>query len=454
MQFSTTNPYTQKTLVSYQYDSLLKVQDLIKKQSDMLNSWKNETLEFRAQCLKEISTRIKNKKNQLALQATIEMGKPITQSTLEVEKCANAFEQIADLALEHIKVSKVTAHFEETFLKPEPYGLILSIQPWNFPYWQVLRMAACALVTGNLIVLKHSDLVAGCAELIEELTTVRNYKLILNIKLTHADIAEVIKLPAIKMLTFTGSTKAGQHIGAIAGQYLKKQILELGGSDAYVILPDCNLELAAQICARSRLINSGQSCIAGKRFYIHAEIYSEFKNLFIANLQKAKQGDPELSSTTVGPLANIQFVEKIKNQLQQIQKLGGQYTEVQKAAGQNFLSLGIVECDHSLSLFEDEEIFGPIALFYKFTDISAVVEAVNNGPFGLGGGIFTRNIELAKNIASQFEVGTFAINSYVQSDARVPFGGTKMSGLGREMGPQGLHDFISWKAIGINKISE
>ncbi len=448
MNFFTLNPYTQKNIQEYQYDSLSTAIERVAQLSELQKKWKSETVQSRSQYLKKISHRIQQEKNKLAEQASLEMGKPISESLLEVEKCANALVLIADLAEKELKINTLAAHYGETLLQPEAFGLVFSIQPWNFPYWQVLRMAACALIAGNLVVLKHSDSVAGCAVLIEKLCTFEDYQLLLNLRLTHEDAAEMIKAPFIKLITFTGSTRGGKQVGAVAGAYLKKQILELGGSDAYIVMPDCNLEEAVKTCVRSRLINSGQSCIAAKRFYIHQDIYENFKIKFIELFKNYRVGDPLKKETQVGPLAHPKFVKGLDQQILQAVKAGGSFTEVTAPLSDSFAKMGIIEFGDKLNAFDTEEIFGPVASFYKFKDLGQVVKAINAGSYALGGAIFTQNLDLAKTTARLIEVGTFVINTYVQSDARVPFGGVKESGIGREMGAIGLNDFVSWKVIG------
>ncbi|MGZ3690851.1 MAG: aldehyde dehydrogenase family protein [Pseudobdellovibrio sp.] len=448
MNFYTINPYTQKNIKEYHYSLLPEAMKKVEQMAEAQKRWKAESVSKRAEFVKKISARILEDKVRLAEQASMEMGKPITQAIAEVEKCAGALGTIAELAEKELKVTEIKAHYTQTMLHPEPYGLIFSIQPWNFPYWQVLRMAACALMAGNLIVLKHADIVAGCAEMIEKICTFNEYTFILNLRLTHEDAAELIKSPLVKMITLTGSARAGKQIGAVAGAYLKKQVLELGGSDAYIILPDSHLEEAAKICVQGRLVNSGQSCIAAKRFFIHADVYEKFKTYFIENMKTYKVGDPTVKETQVGPLANAKFIRSLDQQISAAESKGAVFTEVIKPPSASFSRIGILEFGDKLEAFATEEVFGPVASFYKFHHLEQVITAVNNGIYGLGGAIFTQNLAVAEDAARRIETGTFVINGQVVSDARVPFGGVKESGLGREMGLVGLNDFVSWKVVG------
>ncbi len=450
MPIQTINPTTLSVLKEYSHHSNLDAFELIHKFSVEQIQWKKLSVEDRAQKVKKVASQLLSQKTELAKQASLEMGKPITQGIAEVEKCAFGLETMADLAVTHLKEKEVSAHYKKTVIRPEPYGLVFSIQPWNFPFWQALRMAACAWMSGNLVVLKHSSNVAGCSELIEQVCTVDEQKLILNLRLTHQDASDVINSSLIRAVTFTGSTSGGKHIAEIAGAALKKCVLELGGSDAYIVMPDCDLDLAVKTCVQSRLINTGQSCIAGKRFFIHAQIYSQFKTKFKEVLKTYKIGDPLMPETQVGPLADKRFLDVVMEQTKRARMAGAQleWTENELPTQGYFSQLGILDFGTNLRVFENEEIFGPVASLYRFNDLEEVIQVINKGPFGLGAGIFTQDMKLADQVSRDIEAGTFVINSFVQSDPRVPFGGVKDSGLGREMGLEGLHDFVSWKVVG------
>ena len=450
MPIKTTNPTNQSFIKNYELHSTAEAFEKIRAFATQQLEWKTKPVEERAKVIKKLASQIRDQKEILAKQATLEMGKPITQSLAEVEKCIGALETMADLAAKNLLQKEVPAHYRKTIVRPEPYGLVFSIQPWNFPYWQALRMAACAWMAGNLVVLKHSGIVAGCAELIEKVSEVDGKKLLLNLRLAHADTAEVIKSPLIQAVTFTGSTTGGKNIAEAAGGALKKCVLELGGSDAYIVLPDCDLELAVKTCVQSRLINSGQSCIAGKRFFVHDQIFIEFKKRFKETMQTYKVGDPMNPETQVGPLAAQKFVQQLQEQTKRANFAGAKLEWMNHSLpeGGYFSQLGVLDFGSNLKVFENEEVFGPVASLYRFTNLDEVISVINAGPFGLGSGIFTQDMALAEKVAEQIQVGTFTINSFVQSDARVPFGGVKESGIGREMGLEGLHDFVAWKVVG------
>lgn len=450
MPIQTVNPSNQNIIAQYQTHSIQEALEKIREFSKQQAEWKELSVEVRAQTLKKLGANLLSQKEVFAKQAALEMGKPITQGLSEVEKSAAALEMMADIAVEKLRVREVPAHYKKTWVRPEPYGLVLSIQPWNFPYWQAFRMAACAWMAGNLVVLKHSSEVAGCAELIEKVCKINGKKLLLNLRLSHEHAGEVIKSPLIQAVTFTGSTSGGKKVAEVAGAALKKCILELGGSDAYIVMPDCDLDLAVKTCVESRLINSGQSCIAAKRFFVHEQIFLEFKNKFKKSLDSTRIGDPLDEETQVGPLAATRFLEVVKEQTKRAHFAGAKldWTQSKLPLGGNYMQLGILDFGSNLKVFENEEIFAPVASLYRFTDLDEVIHVINEGPYGLGAGIFTQDQILSDRVSKQIKVGTFVINSFVQSDARVPFGGMRQSGVGREMGVEGLHDFVAWKVVG------
>jgi succinate-semialdehyde dehydrogenase / glutarate-semialdehyde dehydrogenase len=449
-QFQTTNPFTKKNIETYQYEKLSDVLTKIKKFSNYQKNWSEMTLQQRGAHLKKVAVRLQQQKSRLAQQMTDEMGKPIAQSIAEIDKCATGLEKYVELTSSLQIETTLAAHYKKTLLRAEPLGLIFSIQPWNFPFWQVFRMASAAWMAGNLVVLKHSNVTAGCAALIEQICDIDDLPLILNVRVSHDDAAEIVRSPEIHMVTLTGSTRAGRQIGAVAGEALKKQLFELGGSDAYIILADCKLEEAVKKCVRSRMTNSGQSCIAAKRFFIQDSIFSEFKDKFLVELSNYTMGDPNNSKTQTGPLAANSFVKGLKEQLQKATSEGAEFTSVQLENPDEavFSPMGVLDFGTNLSGFEREEIFGPVAQLYKFSDVNAVIRTINDGIYGLGGAVFTENYEEARRITNEMQVGMVAINSAVQSDARAPFGGVKSSGIGRESGLVGFNEFICWKVVG------
>lgn len=450
MSFFTYDPFQQKQLQAYEYDSEAVIQSKLRQLQESQKTWGELSVVERAKYVRELAQRVSLCKERLATQASREMGKPISQSRTEVEKCVFALKSIAELAPEVLKSRSGESRYKATCVYPEPLGVVFSIQPWNFPYWQILRMAACAWMAGNVILLKHSNVVAGCAELLEQVLKREGEKpLLLSSHMTHEQAALVMNSKLVQAVTFTGSTRGGRQVAQAAGYGLKKCVLELGGNDAYIVMADCDLEHAVKTCVQSRIINSGQSCIAGKRFFIDERIFKKFLELFTIEMRKQSSGNPFEEDVQVGPLAQPQFVESFEKQIQNAKDLGAEFIETFSRDG-NFSSRGVLNFSDNLKAFEEEEVFGPVALMYRFKDVDHLIEVLNEGPFGLGAGIMTQDMQLAESVAQRVRVGTFVVNNFVQSDPRIPFGGTKDSGFGREMGAEGLCDFVSWKVVGKN----
>lgn len=407
------------------------------------NLWRKLKVQERIEQIHKIADQVQQNKEAWAQLASLEMGKPIKQGRAEIDKSIRALREIPQLALEVLSSQKRS----NSEVRPESYGVVLSIQPWNFPFWQVLRLAACAWVTGHTVLLKHSEIVNECAKALESVCGWQGQKLLVHINLQPEDVHTLIeKEKSVGLVTFTGSTQVGKLIAETCGRSLKKSILELGGNDAYFVMPDCDLQSAVQKCVQTRLINSGQSCVAGKRFFLHQQIKQEFTEMFHEQLQKVVRGNPIHENTEVGPAAHPRFIQAAQEQIQKAVGLGAKYTQILPFQDQ-FSGIGTLDFGANLSAFESEEIFAPIALFYEFENIDLAVDAVNLGPYGLAGGIFTGHMNLANQVASDCLVGTFTINGFSQSDPLLPFGGTKQSGFGREMGTEGLREFIQWKVI-------
>lgn len=447
VKFKTVNPYTNQELKEYSYHSLKETWEILKTLQETQNNWAELSPSSRGPILKNMASNFEAEKEVLARQASLEMGKPISSARAEVEKSIRALMTLAEIAPQVLKEKKVQAHYSETSIVPEPMGIIFSIQPWNFPYWQVLRMAATSLMAGNVILLKHSDQVAGCAELLEKICDRSEYQLLKSVRLTHENAARVIESPLVNMITFTGSTQGGRSVAQSAGRALKKCVLELGGSDAYIIMKDADLPNAIKQCALARLVNTGQSCVAGKRFFVHQDIKEKFLEGFLKAMKEFKKGDPLEEETQLGPLAQTRFHQQLLEQVERAAQLGAKLLIAQKEEAP-FSPVGVLDFGPDLRGFEDQEIFGPMALLYEFDNVEDVIEVVNQGPFGLGGGVFTLNLQEAQRISSRVRVGSFAINTSTQSDPRLPFGGVRESGYGREMGIEGVMDFVSHKVIG------
>lgn len=441
--YQTLDPFHQKNLKSYSAHSYNEATRVLSNLQKTQTPWQQLEVQERAKHIHKIADEILKNKEAWALLASQEMGKPVSQARSEIDKSIRALKGIPDLSFEILNSTKRL----NADVYPENYGVVLSIQPWNFPFWQVLRMAACAWITGHTVLLKHSEIVSGCAQALESVCHWQGQKLLSHIRTSSKDLHSLIENEkSLGLVTFTGSTFVGKLVAETCGRSLKKSILELGGNDAYFVMPDSDLELAVQKCVQTRLINSGQSCVAGKRFYLHGQIKQEFIKLFHEQLQKVVRGNPAESRTEVGPAAHPRLIQAVHVQIQKAVKQGAKYTEVWPFKDQ-FSAIGTLDFGPSLRAFESEEIFAPVALFYEFSDVDLAVDAVNQGPYGLAGGIFTADLGLAEKVAKASQVGTFTINGFSQSDPLLPFGGTKNSGYGREMGREGIHEFVQWKVV-------
>jgi succinate-semialdehyde dehydrogenase/glutarate-semialdehyde dehydrogenase len=381
-----------------------------------------------------------------------EMGKPIKEGVLEAEKCAWVCEYYADNAESFLKDQPIVSDASESFVRFESIGIVLAVMPWNFPFWQIFRFIAPALMAGNAGVLKHASNVPGCALAIEQVLIDAGFpKYLFQTLLIGSELVpHVIEHPLIKAVTLTGSTPAGSAVAASAGKSLKKTVLELGGSDPYIILEDADLKHAAQQCAKSRLINNGQSCIAAKRFIVLNAVYDEFIQLFVAEMKQAVMGDPSDENTTLGPLARHDLRDEVHALV--IDSIAHGATvllgaQVPDRAGAYYPATVLANVHKGQPAY-DQEIFGPVASVIRVKDEDEAIYVANDTVFGLGAAVFTQNKELGKKIAAEsLEAGCCFVNAFVKSDPRLPFGGIKQSGYGRELSAFGIKEFVNIKTV-------
>lgn len=446
MTFSTFNPFLQKKIKTYTYDSNFKINKKIHLSSKAQEKWAQLSFAERLTILNQMKSYLIDQTEVLAKQATLEMGKTYSEALSEIKKTIQIFDFLNDEnTLIHLKPMDIrTSQKKILQVRRQALGLVLIIMPWNFPYWQVYRMALPALLMGNGIILKHADITAGCALLIQksfDFIFKKELKgLFSQVFASHDQVKAVVSDKKIKAVSLTGSAKAGQSVAALAGANLKKVVLELGGSDPYLILPDADLNLAAKACAASRLINNGQSCIAAKRFIVHQSVYNEFLDLFVAEFEKLSVGDPNLSLTALGPLAHPRFVVDLKKRIHNHNKNKNWKLVYQKKMNEvhnGFFSPHIFEVKMA-NAFYNEEFFAPLSLVYKANSVEKMISLVNTSAFGLGAAVFSQDRKLYLSIAAQLEVGMIAFNDFLRSDVFAPFGGVKNSGYGRELGLEGL----------------
>lgn len=439
--FQTINPANGEVVQTYHYLTVKQVDAVVEKAAHSLQAWREVSVERRAQALKQLANNLREHKKELATLMNQEMGKAVNDGIAEVEKCATACEYFAEKGAELLRPQRVAANYASSEVRFEPMGIIFSIMPWNFPFWQFIRFAAPSIMIGNVILLKHADITAGCAAKIEELCkNIYDEQIVFNLHIDHALAAHLIAHPKVRGVTFTGSTRGGREVSKAAGAALKKIVLELGGSDAYIVLPDANIEHAAKACAQGRMINNGQSCIAAKRFIVHKDVFEKF----------TQQMKAELAAFPISPLAAVKFQSQLQEQVEKMKSLGGQVllggTAPSKPGA--FYPPTLIAFTNNNPAIHSEELFGPVALVIRAESEDEAFTMANSSPFGLGGGIFSSNAERAQElVAKKMESGFVVVNDFVKSDARLPFGGVKESGHGRELGSFGFYEFCNVKTV-------
>lgn len=456
MSIVSINPATDEEIRRYDEMSSEEVRDILEKAHAAYLSWREIGFAERSKLMKEAARCLREKTKEYAALMTAEMGKPIAGARAEAEKCAWVCDYYADHAERFLADEPVETDASKSFVAFEPIGVVLAVMPWNFPFWQVFRFAAPALMAGNAGVLKHSSNVMGCALAIEEVFHRAGFPhdLFRSLLIGGRKVAEVIESPRVAAVTLTGSTPAGIAVASKAGEVLKKTVLELGGSDPYVVLEDADLDGAVATCVTSRLINSGQSCIAAKRFIVVESLLEGFTEKYVALMRSKKMGDPTKEDTDVGPQARADLRDELHEQvLKSIEKgakllLGG---EVPKGKGAFYPPTVLSNVKKGMPAY-DEELFGPVAAIIAAKDEDDAVRIANDSVFGLGAAVFTKDVERGEHIAKKkLQAGACFVNTFVKSDPRLPFGGIKESGYGRELAAFGIREFVNIKAVYVGR---
>jgi succinate-semialdehyde dehydrogenase/glutarate-semialdehyde dehydrogenase len=445
------NPTTGEQIASYPEMTHAEADAALASAAAAFAGWRREPLSARAAVVRGVARVLRARKADLARLMALEMGKPLTQGESEVEKCAGACEYFADHAVDFLAVEEVATDAARSFVTYQPLGVILGVMPWNFPLWQVLRYAAPTTMAGNTTVLKHSSNVTGCALAIEDLFREAGAPdgVFRTLRLGSARVAEVIDDGRIAAVTLTGSTPAGQAIAARAGTALKKTVLELGGSDPYVILDDADVPAAVATCVSSRLINSGQSCVAAKRFICTDARRAEVESLFAELMAAKRMGDP-LTNVDVGPQARVDLRDDLHRQVEDSIARGARVLigGVRPDGGGAFYPPTVLTGVVKGMPAYDEELFGPVAAIITAADEDEAIRIANDTPFGLGAAVFTRDVARGTRIAAEdLAAGNCFVNGFVRSDPRLPFGGIKQSGYGRELGIWGIREFVNIKTV-------
>ncbi|HEY0245916.1 MAG TPA: NAD-dependent succinate-semialdehyde dehydrogenase [Mucilaginibacter sp.] len=452
MQLHSINPVNGEIIKKYISHTDTEVKEKIAQTHTAWLNWKETQHIDRSTLLNNLATVLQERKEELARLMAVEMGKPITQGIAEIEKCAAVCEYYAINAAIHLQDQLIKTEASKSYVTFQPIGVVLAIMPWNFPFWQVFRFLAPALAAGNCGVLKHASNVPGCALAIEQMVKQAGFpEHVFQTLLVGSDkVDQIIENNLIKAVTLTGSTNAGKKVAEKAGSLIKKTVLELGGSDAYIILEDADLEKTAGICVNSRLINNGQSCIAAKRFIVVESVEKEFTQLFLQKMQSRKVGDPLDTATTDGPMARADLRDELHKQvIKSIEKgakciLGG---EVPNGNNAYYPPTILTNVKKGMPA-HDEELFGPVAAIIIAKDETDAINIANESEFGLGGAVFTKDTKKGEDIAAtKLQAGSCFVNSLVKSDPRLPFGGIKESGYGRELGLFGLYEFVNIKTV-------
>ena len=414
-------------------------------------TWRTTTFAARATLMKRTAGILRERKQELAALMAAEMGKPLKQGVAEAEKCASACDYYAANAEAHLAPDIIRTEGSKSYVVFEPLGVVLAIMPWNFPLWQVYRFAAPALMAGNVGVLKHASNVPGCALVIEQIFTQSGFPAgaFRTLLAGSQQVQAVIEHPRVRAVTLTGSTPAGKAVAAQAGAVLKKTVLELGGSDPYLVLEDADLEHAVQTCVNSRLINGGQSCIAAKRFIVVEPVRAAFTERFVAFMKGKRVGDPFADGTDVGPQARHDLRDALHEQVVASVERGASLLlggEIPPGDGAYYPPTVLANVRPGMPAY-DEELFGPVAAIIGAMDEAEAIRIANDTVFGLGAAVFTQNIERGERIARQLEAGSTFVNGSVASDPRLPFGGIKESGYGRELGAYGIKEFVNVKTV-------
>ena len=445
------NPATGLQIADYPEMTAAEVDAALTSCSEALRDWRRSPFDTRAQILRGVARALRTRKSELARLMALEMGKPLNQGESEIEKCATTCEYFAEHAGRFLADETVATDASRSFVTYRPLGVVLGIMPWNFPFWQALRYAAPTLMAGNATLLKHSSNVTGCAIAIEELFHAAGAPqgLFRTLRLPSARVGDLIDDPRVAAVTLTGSTPAGQAIAARAGHALKKTVLELGGSDPYVILDDADVEAAVATCVASRLINSGQSCVAAKRFICTTKIAAQVETLFAEVMAQKRMGNP-LDSPDVGPQARTDLRDDLHRQVAASVEAGARALvggERPEGPGAFYPPTVLAGVRKGMPAY-DAELFGPVAAIIVAQDEPDAIRIANDSSFGLGAAVFTRNIARGTELAAQeVDAGNCFVNTFVRSDPRLPFGGVKQSGYGRELGVWGIREFVNIKTV-------
>ncbi|HVT59417.1 MAG TPA: NAD-dependent succinate-semialdehyde dehydrogenase [Thermoanaerobaculia bacterium] len=451
MSIESLNPATGEPIAVYEETPPAEVARAVEAAHQAFVAWREVSFAERSRLMGAAAAVLRERRREYAALMANEMGKPFGGGLSEVEKCAWACEFYAEQAAAFLAPEEVATDAARSYVLFQPLGVVLAVMPWNFPFWQVFRFAAPGLMAGNAAVLKHASNVPGCALAIAEVFRAAGFPadLFRTLLIGSRDVERVIEHPRITAVTLTGSGAAGRAVAGKAGSLLKKTVLELGGSDPYLILEDADLDAAVQTCVASRLINSGQSCINAKRFLVPRRLGPEIERRFVAAMAAQKVGDPLAEQTQVGPLARRDLRDELHRQVEASRRAGARCLlggEIPAGPGAFYPPTVLAEVGPGMPAYE-EELFGPVAALIAVDGDEEAIEVANSSAFGLGSAVLTRDIRRGEAIARRLDAGCCFVNDLVKSDPRLPFGGIKQSGYGRELGTFGIREFVNIKTV-------
>lgn len=451
MPIQTVNPYNNKVVKTFEEITDDALEKKIAKAHKAYQSWRNISVADRSALLQKVADLMREKKPQLAKLITLEMGKLIAQSEAEIDMCASVYEYYAKNAAEFLKDKPIPVKDGKAFVRYTPTGIILAVEPWNYPFNQVARLAAPNIAGGNVVLLKHASNVPQCAQMIEKLFKEAGAPdgVFTNLFLSAGRVAKLAEDPRITGMSLTGSEKAGSSLAEAAGKNLKKSVLELGGSDAFIVLDDADVDLAVEKAIAGRFGNMGQACTSSKRIIAMDQIADEFLQKFKAKIQHLKVGDPMDTDTKIGPLSSEDAAKKVAQQVADTIKAGAKAIAGGKRIDREgaFMEFTILTNIKPGMVAYEEEIFGPVASFYKVKTEQQAIDLANATSYGLGGSVFSKDKDRAVRVAGQIDTGMVFINKNVASQPDLPFGGTKRSGYGRELSALGMEEFLNKKLI-------
>lgn len=451
MPLQSINPRNNQLIQVFEPHSTAFVEAAIERANESYLKWEQESFDYRAKLFNCLSENLKNRKEEIAKIMTSEMGKLTSEAIAEVEKCSWVCRYYAENAEVFLRDEPLTSDHSKAFISYHPLGIVMAVMPWNFPFWQVFRFVAPTLMAGNVALLKHASNVQGCAQAIEDLFVESGFPngVFQNLRISSDKVGDVISDNRVKAVTLTGSEGAGSAVASIAGKKIKKSVLELGGSDPFIVLDDADMDVTVRTAVKARMINCGQSCIAAKRFIVVERVFESFVDKFRAHLIALRVGDPRLQTTSCGPMASEELANELLVQVKKSVELGAEVLlggNRPELEGAYFEPTILTSLKAGMPAFE-EELFGPVASVFKVKNADEAIELANASRFGLGGSIWTSDLVKGEALARRINSGAVFINAMVASDPRLPFGGIKSSGYGRELSFLGIKEFVNAKTI-------